>query len=226
MPHSSAGIAREASVLYHAAAGGVAEHPLNFREFGLSKRSFLFRREPSWFSAHRGVSVTVDPSVRSWLFEAGSLTARLRAACGPGFGVRVLRQCWDRPWADESRALGLALRRHALVREVVLHCDGRPLVLARSVIPPDALRGVQCRLAHLGERPLGELLFAYWKLRRESLELTRIGMADWRDAGDVGAEPADEVWGRRSLYTVARGHVLVCEFFLPAVLSLPENWNE
>ncbi len=224
--HASPPLEPNVGLLYHAAAVWDGTIPQNLREFSLSERSVLFRREPSWFSAHRGVSVAADRSIRSWLYESGSLTARLRATFGPGFGVTVLRQCWHRPWADESGALGLAPRRRALVREVALHCGGRPLVLARSVIPPEALRGLQCRLAHLGERPLGELLFAYRKLRRESLELSKIAVADWRESATVPTQSDEEVWGRRSLYVVARGHVLVCEFFLPAVLSLPEHKHE
>ena len=187
----------------------------------LPERSQLFLREPKWVSAYRGFPIA-EP-VASWLYETGSLTARLRAACGPGLAVKVLRQRWDRPFAGESLALGLQHYRHALVREVMLHCDGHPLVFARSVIPPEALSGIQCRLAHLGERPLGELLFSYRKLSRLRLELARISVKDWRKACLPLTQAEGDVWGRRSLYGVARGQVLVCEFFLPAVLDLPDN---
>ena len=160
-------------------------------------------------------------STRSWLYETGSLTARLRAACGCGFGVRLLRQGWDRPYVSEARALGLGSHRYALVREVLLHCSGQPLILARSIIPQEALRGGQCRLAHLGDRPLGELLFAYRNLKRESLELARIDPLHWCAPLAEKLRLGADVWGRRSVYAVAKGRILVCEFFLPAVLSLP-----
>lgn len=184
----------------------------------MPERSQLFLREPRWVGAHRGFFEATP--IASWLYESGSLTARLRAACGAGFAVKVLGQRWERPYAGEARALGLPLHRRALVREVILHCHGVPLVMARSVIPPEALRGVQCRLAHLGERPLGELLFAYRKLSRLRLEFARITAADWRDSARLLAQAEGEVWGRRSLYGVARGEILVCEFFLPRVLTL------
>lgn len=160
---------------------------------------------------------------RSWLYETGSLTARLRAACGCGFGVKLLRQEWDRPYAGEARILGLGSHRHALVREVLLHCSGQPLVMARSIIPQEALRGGQCRLAHLGERSLGELLFSYRRPKRESLELARIDPLHWCVPLVEGLGLSADVWGRRSVYAVAKGRILVCEFFLPAVLSLPER---
>lgn len=163
------------------------------------------------------------PGVRSWVEEPHSLTARLRGLCGDSFGVTVLRQGWNRPYPGETRALGLAWQRHALVREVVLYGRGRPLIAARSVIPREALRGTQCRLAHLGNRPLGELLFAYPKLARLSLEVARLDLPLWRPerVGEFGLN--GDVWGRRSIYTVASGHILVCEFFLPAIASLTSS---
>lgn len=187
------------------------------------KRSQLLKREPAWLGVRKGIVATAPDPVRSWLFEAGSLTARLRCACGPGFGVHLLRQGWDRPFRGEALALDLAAHRRALVREVLLHCDGRPLVLARTVMPPKVLHGEQCRLAQLGNRPLGELLFAYRGLSRNSLELALVEPSDWRAPilEETGLEAA--IWGRRSLYTVALGRILVCEFFLPAILSLPES---
>jgi len=97
------------------------------------------------------------------------------------------------------------------------------VVLARSIIPQEALRGGQCRLAHLGDRPLGELLFSYRKLKRESLELARIDPLYWCGPLVEQLGLSADVWGRRSVYTVAKGRVLVCEFFLPAVLNLQER---
>jgi chorismate--pyruvate lyase len=150
------------------------------------------------------------------------LTARLRKAAGAGFGVRLLRQSWVRPFADESALLELPPRQRALVREVVLHCHGKPLVLARTVIPPHTLRGVHCGLAHLGDRPLGELLFAYHGLQRKHLEIARIAQADWRHSIARDFIIESPIWGRRSLYQVGRVSLSVGEFFLPSVLSLSE----
>lgn len=187
----------------------------------MPERSQLFLREPKWLGARPGFSV--HGPIASWLYESGSLTSRLRRNCPSGFGVRVLRQRWDRPYPGEARVLGLGASRHALVREVVLHCHGHPLVIARSVIPAEALRGAQCRLAHLGDRPLGELLFAYRKLSRLSLELAQVAPANWRSLGALLPQAEGCMWGRRSLYGVASGRVLVCEFFLPPVLALDES---
>ncbi|MDD5036219.1 MAG: chorismate lyase, partial [Methylococcaceae bacterium] len=148
-------------------------------------RSLLFQREPAW-QAER---LIVAPfAIRPWLFETGSLTTRLRRLAGPGVGVHLLGQGRNKPFAGEYASLELPVGRRALVREVVLHCEGRPLVLARTVIPPRTLRGRHRGLAHLGERPLGEVLFALRGLQRQSLELARIEPAGWRPsiAGEYG----------------------------------------
>ena len=182
-------------------------------------RSILFQREPAWrpASAHHAPA-----DVRSWLLESGSLTARLRRVAGAGFGVRLLRQEWGKPFAGESALLALPPRRSALLREVLLHCEGKPLVLARTVIPPVALHGEHSGLARLGDRPLGEVLFTYRGLERTRLELARIAPADWLHAVVLEYGVDAPVWGRRSLYQVDEMSLSVCEFFLPSVLSLSE----
>ncbi len=185
-------------------------------------RSRLFQREPVWRLA-KASELTAPYAIKSWLNESGSLTARLKHAVGQGFGVRLIGQCWGSPYLDEAALLGLQPRRRALIREVLLHWRGQPLVLARSVIPPRTLRGIHCGMAHLGEKPLGELLFAYRGLQRSHLEMARAKLSDWKPmvARDFSIE--SPVWGRRSLYQVDQVSLCVGEFFLPSVLMLPDN---
>lgn len=185
----------------------------------MHSRSLLFRREPAW----RDAPTVHSPAVaRSWLEEPASLTARLRRLAGPGFGVRLLGQGFGKPFAGEAALLGLPSRRHALAREVVLRHGSTPLVLARTVMPPTALRGAHCGLARLGSRPLGEVLFNYRGLRRARLQFARIAPADWLPgvAQEFGLDMP--VWARRSVYVLGPVSVLVCECFLPALLSLSE----
>ncbi|MCX7113207.1 MAG: chorismate lyase [Proteobacteria bacterium] len=182
-------------------------------------RSLIFQREPVWRPA-KASTLGAPYAVRSWLAEPGSLTARLRSAVGAGFGVRLIGQCWARPFADEANLLNLPPRQRVLVREVLLHCEGKPLVLARSIIPPRTLRGIHCGLAHLGDRPLGELLFAYRGLKRSHLEMARVRPTDWKLSIAREFTIESPAWGRRSLYQVGKVSLCVCEFFLPATLSL------
>ena len=182
-------------------------------------RSCLFARPPRWFGSGPGLGRPIPPAAADWLREEGSLTRRLRAWCGTGFRVRLLHQEWDKPFPEEALALGLAAGRRALVREVALQCRERPLVLARSVIPASTLHGVDRRLAHLGTRPLGEILFADPRLRRSRLDFARPAPAFWQAEWRSRTGGAD-IFGRRSRYTLGRGHsLLVAEFFLPELLA-------
>jgi chorismate--pyruvate lyase len=166
----------------------------------------------------------VPPRIGSWLFDVGSLTRRLRHLCGGEFRVRLLRQEWGRPYADEAHALGLSPGRRAVIREVSLQRGDRPLVVARSVIPAKTLRGVDRRLAHLGTRPLGEILFADPRLRRSRLELAEIEPATWRPAWRGRAGEPRRTFGRRSQFTLGAGHtLLVAEFFLPDLFTLEKK---
>lgn len=191
--------------------------PLLTRVTLLIAQSHLFRREPAWFDDRSCVYRGVPMPARSWLYEPGSLTLRLQRACGSQFCVRVLAQGWGRAFAGERRLLGLAAGELCLLREVVLARGDQPLVLARSIIPARTLRRADRSLARLGSRPLGEVLFACPRLRRARLQLARVGPGAFRSLA-----PEQSVWGRRSLYSIAAGDLLVCEFFLPAALALPE----
>lgn len=180
-------------------------------------RSLLFRREPAWRAAS---SLFAPAAFRSWLEEPASLTARLRRSVGAGFAVRLLGQGLGKPFAGEAGLLALPERRRALTREVLLSGGGKPLVLARTVIPSAALRGEHCALAKLGNRPLGEVLFAQRGLRRTSLQFAKVPPADWLTVIAEEYHLEEPVWGRRSLYEIGEVSLIVCEFFLPTILEL------
>ncbi|TAN52045.1 MAG: chorismate lyase [Methylococcaceae bacterium] len=153
-------------------------------------------------------------SQRSWLYEPGSLTLRLQRQYGDAFRVMVLGQGWARGFGGERRLLGLRPGTLCLAREVALMNGDQPLVLARSIIPAQTLRRADPGLARLGSRPLGEVLFACPHLRRTHMQLARVQSSEFR-----AMAPEVSVWGRRSLYTIAAGDLLVCEFFLPEVVA-------
>ncbi|MFA7387304.1 MAG: chorismate lyase, partial [Thiohalobacteraceae bacterium] len=88
-----------------------------------------------WLSSRQLAAGVPGPELRNWLFDATSLTRRVREACAGSFRVRVERQLWERPRWDECRALALRGPRRALIREVHLLCDQRPWVFARTIIP-------------------------------------------------------------------------------------------
>lgn len=182
------------------------------------------RRSPGIHSALRWrtgkqLPRTTPDALRDWLLDTGSLTRRVQQACGGRFRVQVEMQGWGRPRLDEYRALGLRIGRIALIREVHLLCDGRPWVFARTVIPVTTLRGRQRRLAHLGNRPLGAVLFADPHMQRGPVQVARIprGSALFAAAVQGLQRRPEEVWGRRSVFRLGGKPLLVSEFFLPAV---------
>jgi chorismate lyase len=156
------------------------------------------------------------PALRDWLLNTGSLTQRLQRTCVGRFQVRVEFQGWGRPRLDECLALGLRLPRRALIREVHLLCDGRPWVFARTIIPISTLRGPEQRLAHLGERPLGAVLFADPHMTRGQVEVAcvRPGHPLYSAAVQGFKQRPAEIWGRRSVFRLGGKPLLVSEFFL------------
>ncbi len=172
---------------------------------------------PLWFPYSRSRARDLPAELTDWLLDSGSLTQRLRCACGGRFRVGVLRQGWGRPDRDEARVLSLRLDAWAWTREVHLLCDERPWVFARTLIPARTLRGRGRRLTQLGTRPLGEVLFADPGVRRGPVEIARIVAGQrlhWRAFAGRG-EPPDAIWGRRSLFWIKESPLLVCEIFLP-----------
>jgi chorismate--pyruvate lyase len=102
---------------------------------------------------------------------------------------------------------------------VLLHSGGKPLVLARTVIPAHTLRGVHHNLSRLGSRPLGEVIFADPRLQRLEMHVANVKPGDW-SRQLVEQVPINEpLWGRRTVYEIRRRQLLVSEFFLPELVE-------
>jgi hypothetical protein len=99
----------------------------------------------------------------------------------------------------------------AIIRQVELLCDQQPWVYARTVIPESSLSGRLRRLARLGTRPLGAMLFADRGMRRDMVELARILPGQTLVADVVRGQQPDhgEIWGRRSVFRLAHKPLLV-----------------
>ena len=156
-----------------------------------------------------------------WVERTGSLTARMRRRCGPDFAVQVFSEGWRRPALDEAVRLDLDRRRVAWVREVALCCGSRPLIMARSVIPADSLRGSNRALRRLGTRPLGELLFAGAGTARDPLETARLERRHWlaRRLVPDAVSSSETLWARRTVHWLQGRPLLVAEVFLPELVE-------
>jgi chorismate--pyruvate lyase len=182
-------------------------------------------RQARW---HRHVGAVNAPfDVAAWLTAGGSLTARL-IAHSRAFRVQRLHQNTALCLADEARAIGMAGRGRGRVleREVLLRCDGNPVVFAHTVVPLSDSASDWPLFGGLGERSLGSTLFYDPLVRRGQLEFARLraGHPLVRRAlvaAGVPATPHPPIYyARRCLYRRHQGSLLVTEVFLPPVLSL------
>lgn len=186
----------------------------------MSTKSFLFVREPAWFQHRPGVRYCLPENVQSWTYEPGSLTRRLRDFYGDAVSVKILFHCWRTPFLSERRLLKTPEHRYCLTREVLLHAAGKPLILARTIIPEQTIKGAHRNLSHLGNRPLGEVIFSYPKLERLEMDVTLIDQSAWTQNAIDAASISQPVWGRRTVYAIAHRQMLVSEFFLPEALKI------
>jgi chorismate--pyruvate lyase len=171
-----------------------------------------------WFSHVNGVNPT--PEMRAWLVDRASLTLKL-TACSRRFRVQCLRQEHALCLADEFEAVELPRRRCVREREVLLQCDGRPVVFAHTIMPLSATASDWPFFGGLGERPLGTTLFGDPRVVRGSLQYARLGA--WhplmrRASAALGTDaPERSLYARRCLYRRNNGVLLVTEVFLPQI---------
>ncbi len=175
--------------------------------------------------------VAAPAPLRHWLTGEGSLTAKLMAH-SRAFRVQRLHQHTGLCLADEAQAIGMARRGRVWEREVLLRCDGKPVVFAHTVVPMSATADDWPLFNALGERSLGSTLFGDPAVTRGALEFARLRsghplMQRARAALNLAAEGLDEpvLYARRCLYRRHQGSLLVTEVFLPSVLALSHPMN-
>jgi chorismate--pyruvate lyase len=168
-------------------------------------------------------AVHAAPALRNWLLAPGSLTARLRAHCGR-FEVRLLRQAGAAGRPDPASPIGRPRPVRVLEREVLLVCDGSPVVYAQTVVPA-ACSGADWPFFNaLGSRSLGLTLFHDPRITRGALQHARLSarypLAQRVKAALPSGDLAATLHARRCLYRRRRGLLLVSELFLPAIAQL------
>lgn len=122
---------------------------------------------------------------------------------------------------NEAKTLNMRINGRALVREVHLLCNNEPWVFARTVIPPHTLKGKLRRLAKLGKKPLGAVLFADKSMQRTEMEIACIhpGQQLYQLATHHLSHCDEPIWGRRSVFFLNKHPLIVSEIFLPRVGS-------
>ena len=166
-----------------------------------------------------------DPTLKKWLLHSGSLTERLQSHC-LDFSVQVLTQRQQLATAEEYQQLGVQLeqqnQKNWQVREVILHGDNQPWVFARSVIPQTLC---EQDFAHLGNRPLGQLIFNDNRFKRMPFQFICLQPAKtWLRANNL--PDAQQLWGRRSVFRYQHLSMMIAEIFLPQSPAYSEGIDE
>ncbi|RJG10825.1 chorismate--pyruvate lyase family protein [Massilia cavernae] len=175
---------------------------------------------------HRHVNgVGAPAAMRGWLTTEGSLTARL-VAHSKAFRVQRLHQGPSTCLADEAGAIGMARPRRVLEREVVLRCDGVPVVFGHTVVTISSTASDWPLFSALGERSLGSTLFYDPLVKRGELEFARLRPGHpllARARAALGGMEDTVYYARRCLYRRRNGTLLVTEVFMPEVTELAPN---
>lgn len=167
----------------------------------------------------------VNPSaqMRAWLTDRVSLTVKL-IAHSRHFRVHRLRQAHGICLADETVAAGLPRRVQVQERDVLLECDGIPVVFAHTIVPLQSNASDWPFFSTLGERSLGTTLFGDPCVARGALHYARLPARHplVRRAAAATGNPDDvqALYARRCLYRRRNGLLLVTEVFLPAIADL------
>ncbi|MCF6204959.1 MAG: chorismate lyase [Methylococcaceae bacterium] len=186
----------------------------------MHKNSFLLTQDPQWKKNRPGIKQRLPFNVYSWVYEKNSLTKRLRNFYGQAVTVEILFHRWKPAYLSECNILKLPHQQFNLIREVLLHANGKPLILARTILPEQTIKVAKRNLSHLGTRPLGEVIFSYPKLERLELNTCCIPQNLWTNSLVNKISIAQPIWGRRTVYSIQKQKLLVSEFFLPSTLEL------
>jgi len=162
---------------------------------------------------------TLSPELNSWLYDANSLTARLKAS-SKNFNVVVLGQR-EETCSELDACDHIQQGEPIIVREVLLFCDEKPQVFARSLMPMATLTGDEAILAHLGNKPLGQMIFNSPYLKRGDFSIASFDQQSsvMKLAKSLALPKMSKLWGRRSIFFLHGKPLAVAEVFLPQAFA-------
>lgn len=167
----------------------------------------------------------IPEHIRRWLFEPYVLSKSLRKVC-ENFCVEVSDQCIKSLYADEVAVLKCYDTKQGFVRETYLGDSGNPVVYARVTMPQTTYESKKHELDTLGNKPIGEtLLYNDPTLTRSEFEVKRITANDellfdllvhesFFKAEVEKIAKVNELWARRSCFTISGKPLLITEVFL------------
>lgn len=163
-------------------------------------------------------SVTLPKMVGDWLADSSSMTKRLRAQCQNTLKIEVIEHRWAQATDQDSTYLSLSPNTKIINREVILYCYDQPWMYARTVLPYQLVEAVGTELIELGERPIGELLFADPDMTRSEFEVAELtnGNTEYNRATRFAKVNDVSLWARRSIFDLPhQGQLAITEVFFP-----------
>ena len=147
----------------------------------------------NWQPVNEHLIAELTPIQQDWILHSGSMTQKMIDAFDGNVKIEVIKS--EVTHTDAS---------DVLVREVMMLCDEKPCVLAKTIVPVSALQGHYKNLETLGSIPLGKILFSDPDIKRSEFELSKV----------------EGNWARRSTFTLKTGRLLLHEVFLDEMWEL------
>ncbi|MBL4647920.1 MAG: chorismate lyase [Gammaproteobacteria bacterium] len=184
---------------------------------------FNYHQTPLWFSQKQLWQYKTSQRLRSWLLDKGSLTKRLKSLYECTFTIQVTLQAWQYPSYDELILLALPKNQLVLTREVILMCNGKKHIFARSLFPKQTLEGNEKLMLPNHHQSLGELLFTQHNMKRHLFEIAELTPEHYYYQRAVSDLPSHigNLWARRSVFYIKQKPLLVSEVFLPFLDETP-----
>lgn len=166
------------------------------------------------YMSHPNCYGQLPEHVLKWLYSQSSLTQKIRDLyIDRNIHVQLLSLKPVLLTAKQSQLMNLPLRQYALEREILLYVDKTPLVYAKTHMPMMSLQGEHRRLRMLGNRVLGDYVFAHKASKRDSLWVFQP-----KDV-IVQEKRYNNTPCRSSLFLLSNKPILVTEHFLPELTN-------
>lgn len=187
-----------------------------------SSRQFSWQKHPP----------RMDRKERHWLTDTDSLTLKLKRRCRQ---FQVIRADQGKAGLhfSEKDAMQLPLHSQVMARNVILCCDGQPVVLGHTITAWNTLRRHWPFFHGLGQNALGLVLFFNPLIIRKPLEYKRLGphhmlyklaQKTLLEQG-FGLPLPPYLWARRGVFVHQRhknSRMLVTEIMLPPIYQLAQ----
>ena len=177
-----------------------------------------------WLPAERLGQLDIEGRMRPWLIGKGSLSTRMKAACGEQYAAHLVDQ-WTSLLDGDHKACLKVGDSAGLFRDEELACGGQVWVFAQTVVP-DSTLCVHPWLGELGDSAVGEILSDLSGIERSSYEYGWLPAAHpltARALRDTDLSPPG-LWARRSRISLRGLPMLSQEAFLPAMGHIPAGF--